>query len=122
MVLKPESPMHRTLMLLVPLMIACDIEEAEFVEDFAAQKCANIDACGKISEKHDTLDECLQFYEIVADEQMVGDNCTFNSGHAKDCLSELDDVEGECPVTDAQSPTCAKVGMYCSGSGSDTGQ
>lgn len=114
--------MYRTLMLLLPLMIACDIEEAEFVEDFADQKCSNIDACGKISETHGTLDECIQFYELVADEQMVGDNCTFNSGHAKDCLSQLEDVEGECPVTDAQSPSCAKAGQCSGGSGSDTGQ
>ena len=114
--------MNRILTALLLLTAGCALEQAEFVEEFAAQKCANIDACGKISETHGTVDDCVQFYEIVADEQMVGDGCDYDSDMAKACLSELSDTEGECPVTDDLAPSCTKVGI-CSGggSGSDTG-
>jgi hypothetical protein len=115
--------MHRALFLIIPALTACSITAEEFVEDFAAQKCANIDACGKISETHGTLDECITYYEIVADEQMIGDGCAIISDKAKECLNELEDTEGDCPVTDKLAPACAEVGDCAGGSSSgDTGQ
>ena len=114
--------MQRTMPFLMLLLSACAIEQEEFVEEFAAQKCANIVACGKINVTHGTVDNCVQYYKIVADEQMVGSDCDYSSDMAKECLSELSDTEGECPVTDSLAPSCAKVGdCPDGGSGSDTG-
>ena len=114
--------MHRFLSFFLLLFAGCAIEQSDFVEEFAIQKCANIDACGKTSETHGTVDDCEQFYKIVADEEMVGDGCKYSSDMAKACLDELSDTEGECPVVDSLAPSCAKVGdCPDGGSGSDTG-
>jgi len=114
--------MIRTLSALLLLTTGCGIDQEKFIEKYAAQLCDNIDACGKISETHGTYDECIQFYEIVADEQMIGDGCTIISDKAKACLKELRGAEGECPVAEDQSPSCGNVGD-CAGGGSsiDTG-
>ena len=113
--------MYRYLSLFLLLSTGCAIEQSEFVEEFAVQKCTNIDACGKIPETHGTTDDCEQFYKIVADEEMVGDGCKYSSDMAKACLDELSDTEGECPVEDSLAPSCAKVGDCAGGGGSDTG-
>jgi hypothetical protein len=115
--------MYRALPLALLLTIGCEIQPETFIEDFAANKCANIDACGKISETHGTLDDCIEYYEIFADVNMIGEDCGLLQDQAKDCLSELKDARDECPVTDAQSPSCAKVSDCSSSSaGSDTGK
>ncbi len=114
--------MHRALPLLLLWTTACGISQEKFVEKFAAQKCDNIEECGKMSELHGTYDECIREYEIIADEEMIGENCSIISDKARECLKELRKTNGECPVTDAQSPACAEVGDCAGGGGGgDTG-
>jgi hypothetical protein len=103
------------------LTTGCAISQEKFVEKFAAEKCQNIDDCGKLSELHGTLEECIKGYEIIADEEMVGDDCAIISDKARECLKELRKTNGECPVTDAQSPACAEVGDCKGGSSGDSG-
>jgi len=123
-VLNTESLMHRALPIIVLLTTACAISEEDFIEQYASQVCDNIEACGKISVEHGTKDKCILHYEIVADEQMIGDGCEIISDKAKDCIGELEDfTEEDCPFTTNNfAPSCAEVGDCPGGSsGGDTG-
>jgi len=99
-------------------MTGCGLSEEKFEEKYADAYCDWLDGCAKISEQHGTIDDCLDFQKIFADETLTPDGCSFDAKQAKACLKEIEDNE-ECVTEDSIPDECREVSSC---SDTDTGE
>jgi len=99
-------------------LTGCGLDEEKFEEQYAEAYCEWLDGCSKISERHGTMEDCLQFQKIYADENLSPDGCPFDKNEAKACLEEIQENE-DCVIEDSIPNECLDVSSC---EASDTGE
>jgi hypothetical protein len=104
-----EAPMKITpLFFSIAAFTGCGMTEEKFEEKYADAYCEWMDGCAKVSEQHGTIEDCLKFQKIFADDTLTPDGCTFNPEEAKECLQEIQDND-DCVTEDSIPDECLEV-------------